>query len=300
MYGCSLSIALVCSSAVYGWIAPAGHQTKQEHQRIDVNGFYFPESVTVGPDGKYYVSNYGQDGVPGDGSIAVISGNPLAGDVTVSTLTDGMNSPTGAAFVGTDLYVADAIMVWKVPTTGETAGQKSVYLPPERFTIRPRGLNDLTADAEGNLYISDSSRRYIYKANPQGMVTLLLRTTTAIPWRNPNGVLVDTKGILTAPKNLLIVDFGTGLLSSLSPDGSLLQQIAQGFGAGDGLAFDSQDRLYISDYLGGKIFRVNPDKTSELFADDFTTPADHAIDEKTGCLIVPNFDISTVTFMKLP
>jgi sugar lactone lactonase YvrE len=269
-------------------------------RRVDVSGLSFPESVTVGPDGKYYVSNYGPEGTAGKGSIAVISGNPFEGTATVSLLTTGMNHPTGAVFVGPDLYVADASLVWKVPTAGDMAGQKSVHLSATAFPTGPRGINDLAADGDGNLFMSDSPRRLIFKVSAQGAATLLLGPGPMNTLRVPNGVLVDAKGVLSGVRgSVLVVDFGSGILSTLAPDGSALQEIARNFGQGDGLAFDAQDNLYISDYQGGTVYRLKPDRSVGPFAKEFTTPADLALDQKTGWLIVPNFDISTVTFIEL-
>lgn len=105
----------------------------QTGRRVEVGGFLTPESVAVGPDGRYYVSNIGQFNVPGDGSIKAIAGNPFDGAAMVSHVATGLNDPKGIVFVGNDLFVADVNQVWRVITSGQMAGEKSVFLAPAAF-----------------------------------------------------------------------------------------------------------------------------------------------------------------------
>lgn len=267
---------------------------------IEVPGFETPESVAVGPDGRYYVSNIGGNGVPGDGSVKAISGNPFSGTVTVTDVATGLDDPTGTVFVGTRLFVADDDKVWQIETTGEMAGEKHVFLSPTSFPGGTGMLNDIAADGEGNLFISDTNRGVIFKANMDGEVMLFLDAGPANPLRMPNGVIVDEEGSISgAPGSLLVIDLRNGNLVAIASDGSSAEVIARRFGAGDGLSFDAAGNLYISDFVRGRIFRLEPSFSSSVIA-RMRSPADLTVDRGRNWLVVPNFLKDAVTFVQLP
>ncbi|GEM_PF-1617483 len=266
---------------------------------IEVPGFETPESVAVGPDGRYYVSNIGGNGVPEDGSIKAISGNPFDGTVTVTDVATGLNDPTGTVFVGTRLFVVDDDRVWQIETTGDMAGEKNVFLPPDRFPGGTGMLNDIAADEDGHLFISDTNRGIIFAANLDGEVTLFLDAGPANPLRMPNGVIVDEEGGFGGePGSVLVIDLRNGNLVAIAPDGSSASIIARRFGAGDGLAFDAAGNLYISDFVRGRVFRLEPNLSSSVIA-RMRSPADLTVDVERNWLVVPNFLKDTVTFVRL-
>jgi sugar lactone lactonase YvrE len=271
----------------------------QTGRRVEVEGFRIPESVATGPDGKYYVSNIGRINRMGDGSIKVISGNPFDGTASVSDVATGLNDPAGIAFVGSDLFVTDEKFVWKIQTSGETAGEKSVFLSPEVFPGGTGLLNDMAADADGHLFMSDTNRGVIFKADPQGNVSVFLDSGPMNPLRMPNGVVLDADGQISGQAgSLLVVDLRNGNLVAVAPDGGSAEVIARGFGTGDGLAFDAQGNLYISDFARGRVHRMKPDRSTEVFART-TSPADLTVDRQRGWLIVPNFLKRKVTFFEM-
>ncbi len=281
-------------------VAQAGYLF-QDGQRVEVAGFLTPESVAVGPDGRIYVSNINRFNVMGDGSIKAISGNPFDGIVVVNDVATGLNDPKGITFIGSELFVTDVNQVWKVETAGEMAGEKSVFLAPEVFPGGAQFLNDIGADADDNLFMSDSNRGIIFKADPQGNVSIFLNRGLRNPLRGPNGVLVDAEGEISQQAgSLLVVDGQTGNLVAVMPDGSSVQMLASGFGSGDGLAFDVQGNLYISDFSGGRVHRMKPDRTVQIFAQNFMASADLTVDQERGWLVVPNFNGNTVSFLELP
>jgi sugar lactone lactonase YvrE len=261
-----------------------------------------PVSVALGPDGKYYVSNLGANrGTRMDGSMKIISGTPFDGTATVSDLATGLRNPTGIFFVGSDLFVADDDRVWKISTTGEAAGEKSVYLAPDAFPGGTELLNDIIADADGTFFISDSDRGVIFKADPQGRVSLFLEGDPMKPLRRPYGLLFDTDGHISGRAGaLLVIDSGNGNLAAVSPADGSTELIATGFGNGIGLALDAQGNLYVSDFLGGlgQIRRLKLDRTIEVVTRTLS-PADIIVEKERGWLIVPNLATGRVTFFEL-
>ena len=249
-----------------------------------IRGFKTPESVAVGSDGKYYVSNLGRPGLRGDGAIKVVE----VEDGTIKDLVTGLDDPKGVAIWDDKLYVADIDKIWRI----SLAGQKELFLRPEDFPRRPLFLNDIAVDTDGNLYISDTQLRLIFKVSPDREVSILADRSMIPELRGPNGLIFDSEG------NLQVIDFNTGKLLKIRPDGSD-EVIGEGFGGGDGLAFDSEGNLYISDYKGGKIFKRAPDGSTEVIAQGLKGPADIAIDVKRNLLLVPEFKGDRLRLIRL-
>src|SRR5919109_5084626 len=61
-----------------------------------------PESVTVGPDGAWYVSSFGKFDTKGDGAVYRV--DPDKG--TPARFVTGLDDPCGVVFLGDTLWVA--------------------------------------------------------------------------------------------------------------------------------------------------------------------------------------------------
>lgn len=251
-----------------------------------IAGLSTPESVVLGPDGKYYVSNLGRAGQRGDGSIKLIDGE------TVRDLTTGLDDPKGLAIYGDALYVADIDKVWRVSFTGH----KEVFLKPEDFPRQPLFLNDIAlAPSTDRLYISDTQLGVIFRVRTClcGGVGIFAQRTVIPELQGPNGLAFDGEG------NLLVIDFTTGKLLRIKPDGSAAEVIADNLGGGDGLAFDSSANLYISDYKGGRILKRAPDGQTTIIAQGLEGPADLAVDPGRRLLLVPEFNANRLRLIPL-
>ncbi len=251
-----------------------------------ITGLAVPESVAIGPDGKYYVSCLGRPGERGDGSIKLI------GDGAIRELVSGLDDPKGLAIYGDALYVPDIDKIWRV----SFSGQKELFLGPEAFPKRPAFLNDVAfKPASDRMYISDTQLGLIYtvRACLCGGVQIFSQRAGFPELQGPNGLAFDREG------NLLVIDFSTGKLLRLKADGSSGEVIGEGFGGGDGLAFDGAGNLYISDYRGGKIFKLPPDGASTTFAQGLKAPADIAVDPGRNLLLVPEFEADRLRLLPL-
>ncbi|MDQ4139111.1 MAG: hypothetical protein M3142_01170 [Bacteroidota bacterium] len=113
-----------------------------------------PESVLYDKnENVLYVSSI--NGEPsaqdGNGFISKVSTN---GQVTELNWITGLDAPKGMGLVGNLLYIADLTKVVVVDTK---TGQKVKEINPTEAQF----LNDITVDAQGNVYVSDTSGKKV-------------------------------------------------------------------------------------------------------------------------------------------
>jgi len=240
------------------------------------------ESVLV-DDGNdvLYVSCMTDNEEPvGAGYIARVD---MDGKILDQEWITGLTSPTGMALVDGKLFVAERNSVAEIDLATESVTQ--------RFTIdSAMFLNDLTADAEGNLYVSDSRANVIYRIGKGGIVPVL---TSGNP--GPNGLLAeDGRLLMTSMGNhqFLEMDLNTGELSVL----------ADSIDHGDGIAYAGFPGQYLVSSWVGEVFMVYPDhsKTPLLYTEDKNIQtADIAYDIDHRKLYVPTFSGNNVVSYKL-
>lgn len=257
-----------------------------------VTGLKTPESVVQAKDGRIFVSEINEFGKDGDGQITVID---QSGKVSVFAL--GLDDPKGLAIIGQNLYAADKNKIIKITPDGKT----TVFVPSSAFPTMPVFLNDLEADPQGNLYVSDSGDILgkggggaIYKISPQGQVTLLVNDKQNPSLTGPNGLLADDTGNF-----LLEVDFVSGILYSLNTKTGQLTDVAEGFGGGDGVVHHSNGTMYVSDWKNGKVYSVNTKGDVTLVKDGYKSAADIAITKDEAYLLVPDMKAGELDFIPL-
>jgi gluconolactonase len=265
----------------------------QAHGLEPVNGLLTPESVIQAADGKLYVSEINEFGKDGDGQIRVIDHGKS------SILVQGLDDPKGLTIIGTDLFVADKSRIWRVPLN-QAPAKAEVYIAATEFPQVPQFLNDLTADANGNLYVSDSGDIMgtgkggaIYKITPQRKLTLVIDGKTDPRVLAPNGLLADAKG-----EHLLIVDFTSGVLYNYEVAGKRLQEVASGFGGADGIVRQANGTIYVSDWKNGKVYRVENSK-AVLLKDGYQSAADIALSQDDHHLLVPDMKAGVLDVIRL-
>jgi sugar lactone lactonase YvrE len=258
-----------------------------------ISGLKMPESVVQAKDGKIYVSEINGFGQDGDGQITVIENGQAR------ILVKGLDDPKGLAIIGQSLYVADNKRVLKVDLTGAKQAQVQVFAAATAFPEMPLFLNDLEPDIAGNLYVSDSGDLKgvggaIYKINPQGKVTLVINSQQDARILAPNGLLMDDSGDV-----LMEVDFVSGILYSYNMKTKVLNDVAEGFGGGDGLVHHSNGSMFVSDWKNGRVFSVNLAGEVKEIKSGYQAAADIALTKDEKTLMVPDMKAGELDFISL-
>lgn len=265
--------------------------TNKAHQKI--TGLKTPESVVQAKDGRIFISEIAEFGKDGDGQISVVD---TAGKVSV--FASGLDDPKGLKIIGDNLYVADKTKIVKI---GLNDAKSSVFVPANGFATTPQFLNDLEADLQGNLYVSDSGDILgsgkggaIYKIDSNGNTTLIMDGKQDARIMAPNGLLADDTGNI-----LIYVDFTSGILYTLNQQSKALDDIAEGFGGGDGIVHHSNGSMYVSDWKSGKVFSVNRKHEVAILKEGYQSAADIAITNDEEFLMVPDMKAGVLDFIPL-
>ncbi len=197
----------------------------------------------------FYVSVMGGDD-PGDGYIASITTDGKTADRGFIT---GLDEPKGSAVVGNIFYVSDGKELAEVNLDDKTVVRHAA--PGAVF------LNDVAADDEGNIYISDTGQSAIYRFDTDKNLTLWMKTNLL---NRPNGLLIegDTMYVAswgerqgegedaTSNGRLLKVDMTSHAVEAVTP---------VPVGNIDGVQRYGKDGFLISEWNGGKIYHVATD-----------------------------------------
>jgi sugar lactone lactonase YvrE len=198
-----------------------------------------------------------------------------------------LHAPKGLAVIGKTLYVTDIDAVrgfdketGKLLQTIDLKGLGALF------------LNDLTADDQGNLFVSDTTVFVDAKAIPtifkidtknQHHASVLVRDEALGP---PNGLVIHPK-----TKRLLANTWGVGKIVEIGPDGKITT-LAQdpSWKDLDGLDYDNAGNIYISSFTGGTIYRLAPTGVVSEIKTGLKTPADINVDRKAGQILIPSFE----------
>ncbi|NJM25254.1 MAG: ATP/GTP-binding protein [Bacteroidia bacterium] len=240
-----------------------------------------PESVYFDTKGKVlYVSNIDgkSDAKDGNGFISKLSTN---GKIETLMWATGLDAPKGMGVVGTTLYVADLSRVAMIDTkTGKVT--KMVDIEGAQF------LNDITTDAKGNVYVSDSATGKIHVIK-NGKGELYFSSAD----------LKRVNGLLALADGMYVADAGTGTNYKLSSDLKLTKFATTSNGA-DGIAMVGKNEYIVSSW-GGEIFFVNAQGESVKMLDTSeskTNSADIGYDPATSTIFVPTFFKNSVVAYK--
>jgi sugar lactone lactonase YvrE len=254
-----------------------------------VRGLNNPESATVGPDGRVYVSEIGTFDQAGDGHILVINEGGEA-----ASFVEGLDDPKGLASWNDWLFVADRTRVLRI----DRGGRHEVIASVADFPRAPHFLNDVEVDEAGHVYVSDSgnlqgSGGAIYRLDSDGKVTEVEVHGPGLG--SPNGLLDYS------PDHMLVVDLASGSLYRLVTAGGEAQLLSGGYGGGDGLARDSRGRIYVSDYQNGRVFMLDDMHAApRLIAKGFESAADIALAPNGDHLLVPDMKAGELAYLPLP
>ena len=229
-----------------------------------------PESVLYDPAGRVlYESNInGQDpwGKDGNGSIGKVG---LNGKIINVDWVTGLDAPKGLGIFKNNLYAADIDQVRVIDISKGVIVQN---IPVEGAT----GLNDITVDQNGVVYVSDSRMKKVHRIE-NGKATVLLENL-----QSPNGLFV--KGDV-----LYVLD--NGGMYRVEKNKSLTK-IADGMDGGtDGIENVTGNDFLVSCWAGS-IWYVHADGTKDHLLDtrdQKMNSADIGYDVMSKIVYVPTF-----------
>ncbi len=241
-----------------------------------------PESVFF--DGKskvLYVTNIdGKEpwGKDGKGSVGKVG---LDGKIIAVDWVTGLNAPKGMGLFKNKLYVADLTELVVIDII------RGMII--ERIAVKDAvGLNDVSVDLNGVVYVSDSKGRKVYEIENNNQVILL----DSSKLKGPNGVLKH-KG------SLYVLDAGT--MYRMERDKSLTK-IAEGMEGGtDGIENVSGADFIVSTW-GGVVYYVNADGTKQVLLDgreQKINSADIGYDAARRIVYIPTFWKNSVVAYEL-
>ena len=200
------------------------------HILVSVEGFSGPEAVRYDEQlDVYFVSNFNGGGNERDsnGFISKVSASGELLDLKFMVGTDEspLHAPRGMYITGDALWVAD---VDGIHSFNKETGEHVNFLNFRGFN--PGFLNDISIDADGNLFVTDTGTGGLYKVSGQRVSV----ATDSLPHR-PNGITYEA-----ANQILLVAPWG-GALDFYSWDSESetysLFGTANGGGNYDGIEF---------------------------------------------------------------
>jgi sugar lactone lactonase YvrE len=227
------------------------------------------EGLTVDPDGNIYVPSFGFNttgALSGNAALFVI--NPDGKLVRQVTIANSSPHMLGLGFnpVNGFLLILD-FGAGKVLHVDPVSGASSVFMTP---TIGGSGLNALTFDKLGNVYVSDSFNGIIWKTGPNGGTPtiwsnspLLGPGTGLTPPFGANGIEFNNAGTLMYVANTA---FHQIIQIPVNPNGTAgtASIFITGINAPDGIAIDKNDNLWICANQEDDIIVL--DKTGKVIA----------------------------------
>ncbi len=254
-----------------------------------LTGFHRPECVLVAPhDASIYISNivledeaYWDDDGEGYISQYLFDGSLRKHRWLDSQPDAPLNGPKGMGILNGWLYIADNTRLMRYPLDGSRP-LEAVEMPNcER-------LNDVATDGQA-IWVSDIGASKIYRVDPKG------------GWRE-----------IPSPPTPNGLTFGEGKMFAASWDQHDIYEVdpmgendpipfglGDHFQSADGLEVLDDGSIIVTDFLGGTVNVVSPDRKSVKVLTEMITPADIGLDRRKRLLYVPSLKEDKVTIYAL-
>lgn len=261
------------------WELSDGVQSPESAYFDEASGFLFVSQIGSG----------GATGKDGDGYISKLTPD---GKIVSLKWIIGLNAPKGLRSHKGRLWVSDIDRLVEIDiTAGKVVAE--IPVPGAQF------LNDVACDADGTVYVSDTTGSKIYRLR-NGQVEVFAEGEDL---EYPNGLLVVGDNLVVASWGKPNDDFSTevpGRLFTLNlktKEKSLITP--EPFGNLDGLEAVRGGRYFVSDWAAGKVFLIGSDGRSRLLLQLPKGAADIGIVPSERLLIVPQMLENKVTAYRI-
>jgi sugar lactone lactonase YvrE len=247
----------------------------------ELDGFSNPESVVYDPKLNHlYVSNVngGANDKDGNGFISIVS---MDGRIINEKWMIGLNAPKGLALSGRTLYTADINELVAMDIDhGRIINKYKV--DDAKF------LNDVTAAANGDIYVSDMLANRIYLLSGDDF-TIWIESDEL---EAPNGLLAQGNDIILGSWGKMTDGFATevpGHLKRISIQDKTIISIGDGSSVGnlDGVEADKDDGFYVTDWMNGKLFHIAHTGEVTVLLELTQGSADHEFIIKKDLMLIP-------------
>ncbi len=271
LFPCVFAMVLVLAACQDA--PPPPPQSEEAHTTVTLTevwtlsmGLDRPESVVYDPERDVlYVTNIVGPGDAKDGNGYLSRVSP-AGELLDSVWVAGLNAPKGLTLDNGQLYVADldALVVIN-PEDGSTTARYEV----EGDVY----LNDVDADGDGLIYVSDSRYDVIYRLQDETLASWL-RDPNML---RPNGVhIVGDQLLLAAGDSTSDAPGRARYLRTTTLEPTTLTPFLDEtpLGGLDAIEADGQGGYFLSDWSGGRVLhmsRAHGAQVLESFGEDMGT-----------------------------
>lgn len=201
-------------------------------------------------------------------------------------IKEGLDKPRGLKLQSSTLYVTDQT---RLKGFDINSGKKVFELALQGAKM----LNDVEADAQGLLYVSDTRANILFIVDT---ASKKVEPLTSQLMKSPNGIYYDHPR-----KQLFIVCFTerSPILSFSIPNRSFDVFKETMYSELDGITCDDLGRIYFSSWKEKTIYRIPQEQNRfEIFKSDIESPADIYFHDLTGEIIVPVFDKNKIERLK--
>ena len=256
-----------------------------------VSGFDGPEAVRYDPDRDlYFVSNFTGGGNDRDanGFISTLLPDGSIESLQFMTGTDAypLHAPRGMFIAGDTLWAAD---VDGVHGFNRLTGEQNAFI--DFTSLNPGFLNDISASADGTLYVTDTGTNTLYRID--GTTPVVVSSELPYP---PNGITRDPETDL-----LVLAPWGGALTyHAWDPASNELTEFYTGESGGniDGVEF-FRDRLLAASQRDSSLHVIDSDQDL-VYITMPGRPADIGLDIQRSQVAVPYIALNRVDIWQLP